>query len=130
VTEHKKVEVSLEEKIPGGAYSEKIHARFWLAGEKGSYLGVGRIQLLEHIAASGSMNKAAKEMGMSYKKAWKLVDEMNQMYQQPLVEKAQGGKSGGGSVLTMRGQQVVKNFRLFEKRFEAFLQQESDLLQI
>lgn len=130
MTEHKKVEVSFEEKIPGGAYSEKIHARFWLAGEKGSYLGVGRIQLLEHIAASGSMNKAAKEMGMSYKKAWKLVDEMNQMYQQPLVEKVQGGKSGGGSVLTMRGQQVVQNFRLFEKRFEAFLQQESDLLQI
>lgn len=120
----------IDEKIPGGAYSDKIHARFWLAGEKGSYLGVGRIQLLEHIAQSGSMNKAAKAMGMSYKKAWKLVDEMNQMYQQPLVEKVQGGKSGGGSVLTQRGLQVIQNFRAFEKRFEAFLQQESELLQI
>lgn len=120
----------IDEKIPGGAYSDKIHARFWLAGEKGSYLGVGRIQLLEHIAQSGSMNKAAKAMGMSYKKAWKLVDEMNQMYQQPLVEKVQGGKSGGGSVLTQRGLQVIQNFRAFEKRFEAFLQKESELLQI
>ncbi len=124
------IQALVDEKIPGGAYSEKIHARFWLAGEKGSYLGVGRIQLLENIAQSGSMNKAAKAMGMSYKKAWKLVDEMNQMYQQPLVEKAQGGKSGGGSVVTQRGQQVIQNFRSFEKRFEAFLQQESDLLQI
>lgn len=119
-----------DEKIPGGEYSDKIYARFWIAGEKGSYLGIGRIQLLEYIAQSGSMNKAAKEMGMSYKKAWKLVDELNHMYDQPLVEKLQGGKSGGGSVLTPRGYQVIQNFRAFEKRFSSFLQQESDLLQI
>lgn len=120
----------IECQVPGGKYSKKISARFWIAGEKGSYLGVGRIELLEHIAQSGSMNKAAKAMGMSYKKAWKLVDELNHMYATALVEKAQGGKSGGGSVLTERGQQVVANFREFETRFEAFLQSESEKLEI
>lgn len=126
----KQTEEFVAEKIPGGAYSEKIYARFWVAGDQGGYLGVGRIELLEHIAHSGSMNKAAKEMGMSYKKAWKLIDELNHMYEHPLVEKVQGGKSGGGSLVTARGKEVIANFRAFEKRFVAFLQQESANLQI
>lgn len=116
--------------VPGGRYSPNISARFWIAGQKGSYLGVGRIELLEHIAQSGSMNQAAKKMGMSYKKAWKLVDELNQMYDQPLVVKAQGGKSGGGSVVTHRGEQVIQGFRDFESRFAAFLKSESDKMMI
>lgn len=120
----------LDDKVPGGAYSDKIHARFWVAGEKGGYLGVGRVELLEKIEVSGSMNKAAKEMGMSYKKAWKLVDELNQMYDQPLVVKAQGGRAGGGSVLTDRGREVIDNFRCFERRFSEFLRIESGKLKI
>ena len=116
------------EPIPGGKYSDQIHARFWVAGKNGGYLGVGRIELLEHIQQSGSMNQAAKSMGMSYKKAWKLVDELNRMYDSPLVEKAQGGRSGGGSVLTPKGLDVIQSFRQLESRMSAFLQQESELI--
>ena len=119
-----------EVKIPGGVYSDKIRARFWVAiGDQG-YVGIGRIELLEFIHRYGSMNKAAKEMGMSYKKAWKLIDEMNEMFDQPLVIKAQGGKSGGGSVLTERGLEVIERFRAFEQRFANFLQQEGEQLTI
>lgn len=118
----------IDVKLPGEPYSEKIRARFWFVGEQESYLGIGRITLLENIEALGSINKAAKEMGMSYKKAWKLIEELNQMFSEPLVVKEQGGKSGGGTTLTPKGKQAVASFRQFEQKLEAFLQQESDHL--
>lgn len=117
-------------KIPGGHYSDKISARFWINVNHQGYLGIGRIQLLEKIAECGSMNKAAKEMQMSYKKAWKLIDELNEMFEEPLVIKVQGGKSGGGSQVSAKGMEVIANFRAFEKRFEAFLLSESENLVI
>jgi len=114
------------EKVPGGAYSEWLHARFWIKGKHRSFVGVGRVELLENIAEHGSMNRAAKEMGMSYKKAWKLVDELNEIYNQPLVVKAQGGKSGGGSVLTPKGEALVALFRQLEDELSQYLQKASE----
>lgn len=113
-------------KRPGEAYSEWIRARFWLSADSGAYVGIGRITLLEAIQKTGSINQAAKSMNMSYKKAWKLVDEMNQMLDQPLVVKAQGGKAGGGTLLTEQGVWVLEQFREIEQRLEQFLQKESD----
>jgi molybdate transport system regulatory protein len=119
-----------ETKIPGGAYSDRIRARFWIDIHQKGYLGIGRIQLLEHIERHGSINKAAKEMGMSYKKAWKLIDELNAMFEEPLVIKVQGGKSGGGSQVSAKGQKVIQAFRAFEQRFAEFLQLESQRLDV
>lgn len=119
-------ETSNEDKVPGGAYSDWLHARFWIKGKNSSFVGVGRVELLEKIAQYGSMNRAAKEMGMSYKKAWKLVDELNEIYDEPLVVKAQGGKSGGGSLLTLKGEALVKLFRQLEKDLSQHLQQASE----
>lgn len=119
-------------KLPGEHYSNNINARFWLlgkAGEDQTYVGIGRIELLEKIAQYGSMNRAAKEMGMSYKKAWKLIEELNAFSEQPLVIKAQGGVSGGGTRLTAQGKKVIEQFRAFEQRFKAFLQQESQQME-
>lgn len=113
-------------KLPGEAYSEWIRARFWVSAASGAYVGIGRITLLEAIQKTGSINQAAKSMNMSYKKAWKLVDEMNQMLDQPLVTKAQGGKAGGGTLLTEQGVWVLEQFRAIERRLEQFLQKESD----
>ncbi|WP_319380847.1 winged helix-turn-helix domain-containing protein [Thiomicrorhabdus sp.] len=115
--------VKAANQIPGEAYSEKIHARFWFAGENEGYVGIGRIQLLEQIVVCGSISQAAKAMGMSYKKAWKLVEEMNSMYGEPLVIKLQGGKDGGGTVVTERGKSVIQAFRELEKELVVFLQQ-------
>lgn len=118
-------EIKASEKIPGGAYSDWVHARFWIKGKNASFVGIGRVELLENIERFGSMNRAAKEMGMSYKKAWKLIDELNEIYDEPLVVKAQGGKSGGGSVLTPKGKALIALFRKMEKDFAVFLQQAS-----
>lgn len=114
----------MDNKIPGEAYSININARFWITGKE-SYLGIGRITLLENIAEQGSISAAAKKMKMSYKKAWKLVDEINQIYKTPLVIKEQGGKSGGGTTLTDKGKEVIATFRGLEKRLSQFLAKES-----
>lgn len=111
-------------KLPGEAYTKTIHARFWLTGND-NYIGIGRITLLENIEQLGSMNAAAKEMKMSYKKAWKLVDEMNRTYDVPLVIKVQGGKAGGGTQLTDNGRAVIKKFRSLEVKLSAFLKKEA-----
>jgi len=112
-------------KLPGEAYSERIRARFWITGEEQGYLGIGRIELLENIQQYGSINRAAKEMGMSYKKAWKLIEELNQMSQTPLVIKSQGGKAGGGTSLTEEGERLVGRFRDIEKELIEFLEKAS-----
>lgn len=112
-------------KLPGEAYSDRIRARFWVMGKKDGYLGIGRIQLLENIQQYGSINRAAKEMGMSYKKAWKLIEELNQMSTAPLVVKSQGGKAGGGTCLTEEGLRMVGKFRQIEKELIEFLEKAS-----
>lgn len=113
-------------KLPGEGYSEWIRARFWLTNSTGSYVGIGRMTLLENIHKTGSINQAAKSMKMSYKKAWKLVDEMNQLLNKPLVLKEQGGKAGGGTVLTQHGIWVLEQFHGIEQRLQQFLEQESN----
>lgn len=118
----------IKNKLPGEAYSKNIRARFWITGEHSGYVGIGRIELLEKIGEFGSMNKAAKSMGMSYKKAWKLVQELNDMYNEPLVVKEVGGKSGGGSQLTAKGNKLVANFRQLEVDLQQFLEQASKKL--
>lgn len=119
-----------EKKLPGDEYSEFLRARFWLVGKEGAYLGIGRVTLLQKIDQFGSINAAAKEMKMSYKKAWKLVEEMNEMFSEPLVVKAHGGKSGGGTQLTDKGQQAVKQFLEIEARLKVFLQAESNQINL
>ena len=113
-------------KLPGEAYSKRIRARFWITGEGEGYLGIGRIQLLENIEKHGSINSAAKSMGMSYKKAWKLIDELNQMSGSPLVIKSQGGKAGGGTSLTSEGREMVVKFRQVENELIEFLEKASE----
>lgn len=71
-----------------------------------------RIALLQHIAEQGSITRAAKSAGLSYKAAWDAIDELNNLSQKPLVERAVGGKGGGGAKLSSEGQRVL---RLYQK---------------
>lgn len=120
----------MKKKLPGEAYSDKIRARFWIVGQESVYLGIGRVTLLEKIGKLGSINKAAKEMGMSYKKAWQLVEELNRMFEEPVVVKEHGGVAGGGTQLTDKGRIVIEQFRALESRLQTFLAQESNQLQL
>src|SRR3954465_11229098 len=72
-----------------------------------SRIGPGKIQLLEHIRKCGSISAAGRAMGMSYKRAWDLVDEINRICRQAAVERQTGGKNGGGAVLTPFGRPLV-----------------------
>lgn len=117
-------------KLPGDAYSNLVHARFWIIGKEGSYVGIGRITLLEKVKVLGSISAAAKDMGMSYKKAWQLIDEMNRMFSEPLVIKEQGGKSGGGTRVTYKGEEVIEEFRRIEGELVEFLQSASQRLSL
>lgn len=77
----------------------------------GVFLGPGKGELLERIAASGSISAAGRAMGMSYKRAWQLVETLNGYFKAPLVTAATGGKAGGGAQLTALGQQVLAQYQ-------------------
>lgn len=78
-------------------------------------IGPGKIELLEQIAAFGSISAGARQMQMSYKHAWDLVEEMNTIFGKPLVAAQTGGKKGGGATLTPVGLAVVSRFRAIER---------------
>ena len=79
-------------------------------------IGPGKADLLEAIRDSGSISKAARELGMSYKRAWNLANTMNRCFREPLIGTATGGGGGGGARLTPFGSQVLAHFRSMEKR--------------
>jgi molybdate transport system regulatory protein len=85
----------------------------------GHRLGAGKVRLLELVAKTGSISKAAKEMEMSYRRAWLLIDELNTMFDAPCVETLAGGSGGGGARLTAFGDQVIKLFRQLETKIQA-----------
>ncbi len=71
-----------------------------------------RIALLKQIDQTGSISQGAKHAGISYKSAWDAINEMNQLSEQPLVDRATGGKGGGGAVLTRYGQRLIQLYDL------------------
>ena len=85
----------------------KLEGQLWFAHEGQNLAGQGRIELLQQIADTGSISKAAKAAGMSYKTAWDAVDAMNKATGSPLVERSVGGKGGGGTRLTAKGEELV-----------------------
>ena len=70
-------------------------------------LGPGKVELLEAILATGSISEAAKQLGMSYNRAWLLVRTMNGCFAEPLVHAERGGGAGGGAALTKSGQAIL-----------------------
>lgn len=81
-------------------------------------IGPGKADLLDGIAETGSIAAAGRRMKMSYKRAWQLVDALNQAFHSPLVETATGGRRGGGARLTALGSKVLGLYRAMERRAE------------
>ena len=79
-------------------------------------LGPGKAELLTHIRDGGSISAAGRAMGMSYKRAWSLVDEMNAAFRAPLVSRARGGAGGGGAALTDAGRVVLAAYEAMVDR--------------
>lgn len=93
-----------------------VKPRLRLQFGKAIAIGPGKAELLELIAETGSISSAAKRMGMSYRRAWLLVDTMNQCFDAPLVETAAGGKGGGGARITGLGREVLARYRSILKK--------------
>jgi len=85
-------------------------------------LGPGKADLLEGIRETGSIAAAGRRMGMSYKRAWLLIDTMNSCFTKPLVEAAKGGKAGGGARLTPLGEDVLARYRRMQAATEAAIE--------
>jgi molybdate transport system regulatory protein len=87
-------------------------------------IGPGKIALLEAVAVSGSITGAAKSLSMSYRRAWLLIDEMNQYLRAPVVTTETGGPKGGGARLTPAGASLVEQYRSIERHAEAAVAEE------
>ncbi|HBI16366.1 MAG TPA: ModE family transcriptional regulator [Desulfobulbaceae bacterium] len=111
-----------------GNGSCRWRGRLWLEGRDGTFLGYGRVVLLERIRDCGSISQAAKSMDMSYKHSWDLLDSMNRQTGQKLVETVRGGKQGGGASLTPAGEKAIATFWRFYRKFKLFLDEMTEEL--
>ncbi len=85
----------------------------------GFRLGPGKVRLMELIAEHGSISAAGRAMGMSYRRAWLLVESLNRAFRGPLVETQTGGSHGGGAGLTELGRSVIRRYRSIEAEASA-----------
>jgi molybdate transport system regulatory protein len=82
----------------------------------GQSVGPGKIRLLEAVESTGSISSAGRELGMSYRRAWMLVEQMNQGFRRRVVATQLGGTSGGGAALTPFGRELVRRYRAIETK--------------
>jgi molybdate transport system regulatory protein len=106
----------------------EIEGDIWFQKSQHRFLGGDRIELLEKIEELGSINSAAKAVGISYKTAWHLVNMINNLSDKPLVDRMTGGKGGGGTVLTREGRQVIEKYRIVQEEHRKFLENLEDRL--
>jgi len=88
----------------------------------GRSVGPGKIRLLEAIDRTGSISQAGRTLGMSYRRAWLLIDDMNQCFRDAVVSARPGGSQGGGAVLTEFGAELVRDYRVMETAAEVAAQ--------
>lgn len=78
-------------------------------------IGPGKIALLQEIGRTGSLSQAARDLGMSYRRAWLLLSSLNSSFRAPVARTARGGTRGGGATLTDFGQALIRTYRAFEE---------------
>lgn len=103
---------------------KKIKSRIWIEREGRSFLGYGKILLLKKIEETNSLNAAAKELSISYKKAWEMMKGINETGREPVTIKKTGGKNGGGTMLTGYGKKIIAEFEELNHSCVRFLENE------
>ena len=88
--------------------------RLRIGRDKELALGPGKVALLEAIRDTGSISAAGRQLGMSYRRAWLLVDGLNRAFIDPVIETSTGGREGGGALLTATGNEVIRRYRKIE----------------
>ena len=110
---------------PKSVGSPVLRGRLWLEIARSAAFTEAGADLLEQIAACGSLSEAARRLRFSYRRAWMLIDAMNRHWPRPLVKTAVGGKRGGGTRLTELGRQVLSSYRDLQVQLEHLLDQAS-----
>lgn len=110
--------------------NKELRFRLWIDIDGERFFGPGRAELLQLIHDTGSISKAAREMGMSYKKAWAMVDELNARAFTPYVLTQKGGKKGGGAELTKAGKDMVRAYQRVLAKVSAVLDKKKFLLDL
>lgn len=105
----------------------RVQLRIYL-GEEEHKLGPGKVQLLEAIREHGSISAGARSMGMAYRHAWELVDDLNRCFQSPVVAASTGGRAGGGAEITPLGEELVRRFHAMEKAARRAIGRDLDAL--
>ena len=108
----------------------RLKGRLWIEGAEGTFLGYGRVILLERIREYGSISAAARSMEMSYRHAWRLVDSMNKQSNKPVVISSTGGRGGGGARLTAEGDLAIATFWSVFRDFQEFLSTKGEHVQM
>ena len=108
--------------------SFKVNGSLWLECGGKKYFGPGPMELLEKIDDTGSITKAARQMGMSYTKAWAIIKRLNAHAAHPLIETQSGGDKGGGSFISPEAKQLIAYHRVLRKQFLSFLEKQTDIL--
>ncbi|ARM31877.1 TOBE domain-containing protein [Prosthecochloris sp. HL-130-GSB] len=107
--------------MPAEKNTLELEGALWIQKSEHRFLGSDRIALLEMIDELGSITKAAKAVGISYKTAWQLVNTINNLSEKPLVDRTTGGKDGGGTRLTVEGHKVIRKYRIIAEEHKKFL---------
>ena len=107
-----------------------VNGSLWIECNGERFFGPGPVELLERIADTGSISQAAKQMQMSYKKAWEIINMLNTQSAQPLVITQAGGNSGGGSIITSEAKEIIAWYQSLRERFKAFLKKETEELNL
>jgi molybdate transport system regulatory protein len=92
----------------------KPHIKFRIDFGPGEAIGPGKVALLEQIERSGSISGAARDLGMSYRRGWMLLESLNESFREPVTTATKGGKGGGGAMLTPLGRELIRTYRAFE----------------
>ena len=98
-----------------------VRGRIWIEVHRKTLLGEGKVHLLRKTAEHGSLRKAAKEMNLSYRKAWYSLNQMNNAAGTPLIVLKRGGRQGGIAQITAYGKEILGKFEKAEEEFIAFL---------
>ncbi|MFH2138552.1 MAG: LysR family transcriptional regulator [Candidatus Omnitrophota bacterium] len=98
----------------------KIKTKVWLEKEGRLVFGCGKALILQSIGETGSINKTAKDLDMSYRHAWSCINEIEKRLGVNLIEKTKGGKGGGGAQLTDYARSLIEKYNLLKKEVEEF----------
>ncbi|UII26338.1 LysR family transcriptional regulator [Fulvivirga maritima] len=109
---------------------KEIRFRCWINIDEEKYFGPGPLKLLQLIDELGSLSKAAKTMGMSYKKAWDIINTLNSKSSEPIVVLQKGGAKGGGAEITEKGKKIMKSYTELNNKIEELISHENQILDL